>query len=100
MVRLAPEICASRSEMAHPCRGSRASVLRMRRSNVPCGRPVWGIGMIRPLVLRQEASASRVEVQDERDRIRRQRITPDCAGLVASRLTLRDCTGYAIGPQP
>ena len=49
MVRLAPEICASRSEMAHPCRGSRASVLRMRRSNVPCGRPVWGIGIIGPL---------------------------------------------------
>ena len=75
MVRLAPEICASRSEMAHPCRGSRASVVRISRSSVPCGRPVWGIGSIGPLVLRQEASASRVEVQHERDRIRRQRIT-------------------------
>ena len=75
MVRLAPEICASRSEIAHPCRGSRASVVRISRSSVPCGRPVWGIGSIGPLVLRQEASASRVEVQHERDRIRRQRIT-------------------------
>src|SRR5205807_5609571 len=66
MVRLAPEICASRSEMAHPCRGSRASVLRMRRSSVPCGRPVCGIGVIgEPLVLRQEASPSHVEVQDK-----------------------------------
>ena len=47
MVRLAPEICASRSEMAHPCRGSRASVVRISRSSVPCGRSVWGIGIIR-----------------------------------------------------
>src|SRR5437868_15422079 len=47
MVRLAPEICASRSEIAHPCRGSRASVLRMRWSSVPCGRSVLGIGTIR-----------------------------------------------------
>src|SRR5262249_20568445 len=47
MVRLAPEICASRSEMAHPCRGSRASVLRMSRSSVPCGRPACGMGVIR-----------------------------------------------------
>src|SRR2546430_8976953 len=47
MDRLAPEICASRSEIAHPCRGSRASVVRISRSSVPCGRSVWGIGIIR-----------------------------------------------------
>jgi len=33
--------------MAHPCRGSRASVVRISRSSVPCGRSVWGIGIIR-----------------------------------------------------
>src|SRR4029453_5398068 len=94
MVRLAPEICASRSEMAHPCRGSKASVLRMRRSSVPCGRPVCGIGVIGPFLLRQEGSASLVEVQDERNGFEEERITPDCAGRVASKLSLRDCTGY------
>ena len=47
MVSVAPEICARRSEMAHPCRGSRASVSRISRSSVPCGRSVWGIGIIR-----------------------------------------------------
>src|SRR4029453_15890827 len=94
MVRLAPEICASRSEMAHPCRGSKASVLRMRRSSVPCGRPVCGIGVIGPLVLRQEGSASLVEVQDERNGFEEEPITPDWGGRVSSKSSLRSSAGY------
>ena len=61
--------------MAHPCRGSRASVLRIRRSSVPCGRPACAIGVIGttsyPLYFDKEVIAAHVEVQRESTRGRR-----------------------------
>ncbi len=52
--------------MAQPCCGSRATVLRMRRSSVPCGRSKWSVVDTVTLSLRQKHDTpSLVEGQGE-----------------------------------
>src|SRR5215208_6113776 len=58
-----------RSEMAQPCCGSSANVLRMRRSSVPCGRSIRSSPMAHRLVLHFYTSSlppTGVEAQDKR----------------------------------
>lgn len=60
------DTCCTRSEMAHPCCGPTASVLRIRRSSVPCGRSSRSSLKLFPLhFYKTQIHHSYVEVQGE-----------------------------------
>src|SRR5580704_10852280 len=56
-----------RSEMAQPCCDSNASVRRIKRSSVPCGRSILfcAIGGVPPVTSTRDNTHTLVEVQGE-----------------------------------
>src|SRR6266508_1646249 len=57
IARVALEIWWSRSEIPHPCCGPSPTVLRIKRSSVPCGSSIR-LSVIGPLPLRQDTVPS------------------------------------------
>src|SRR5258708_3280387 len=54
-----------RSEIAQPCCGPRATVFRISKSSVPCGRSICSSVITSLLLLQEERTRSLVEVQGE-----------------------------------